>query len=317
MSKHYSYPMRIYVAGISGMVGSALALEAKLQGHEVIGKKSKELDLTDRAAVFREFQETRPDYLIIAAAKVGGIEANSSLPVDFLSINLQIQTNLMDAAHTADIKRVLFLGSSCVYPKDSPQPIRESALLTGELESTNAPYAIAKIAGLKLIEAYRFQYGHRWIAAMPTNLYGPRDNFELKTAHVIPALVNRFHTAKMNASKFVEVWGDGTPMREFLNVSDLAKACMILLERYEDSVAINIGSSQEISIGNLALLVSNIVGFNGAIRFNSNRPNGTQRKLLDSTRISSLGWKPQVSLEDGISATYDWFLAHHTGESKS
>jgi len=317
MSKHYSYPMRIYVAGISGMVGSALALEAKLQGHEVIGKKSKELDLTDRAAVFREFQETRPDYLVIAAAKVGGIEANSSLPVDFLSINLQIQTNLMDAAHAADIKRVLFLGSSCVYPKDSPQPIRESALLTGELESTNAPYAIAKIAGLKLIEAYRFQYGHRWIAAMPTNLYGPRDNFDLKTAHVIPALVNRFHKAKIDSSSIVEILGDGTPLREFLYVSDLAKACLILLDKYDNSVAINIGSGQEISIGNLALLVSKIVGFNGEIRFNTNRPNGTQRKLLDSTRISELNWKPQISLEDGIASTYEWFRAHDNKESTS
>lgn len=317
MTRHYSYPMRIYVAGINGMVGSAIALEAKAQGHEAIGKTSKELDLTDRAAVFKEIQDVRPDYLVIAAAKVGGIGANSSLPVDFLSINLQIQTNLMDAAHAADIQRVLFLGSSCVYPKYAPQPMSELALLTGELESTNAPYAIAKIAGLKLIEAYRVQYSHRWIAAMPTNLYGPRDNFDLETAHVLPALINRFHNAKMNSSKYVEIWGDGTPLREFLHVNDLAKACLILLDKYENSVAINIGSGQEISIGNLASLVSNIVGFSGEIRFNTNRPNGTQRKLLDSTRISELGWKPQVSLEDGIASTYDWFLAHHTKESTS
>ena len=317
MTRHYSYPMRIYVAGINGMLGSTMALEAKAQGHEAIGKTSKELDLTDRAAVFKEIQEVRPDYLIIAAAKVGGIGANSSLPVDFLSINLQIQTNLMDAAHAANIQRVLFLGSSCVYPKYAPQPMSESALLTGELESTNAPYAIAKIAGLKLIEAYRVQYSHRWIAAMPTNLYGPRDNFDLETAHVLPALINRFHNAKMNSSRYVEIWGDGTPLREFLHVNDLAKACLILLDKYENSVAINIGSGQEISIGNLASLVSSIVGFSGEIRFNTNRPNGTQRKLLDSTRISELGWKPQVSLEDGIASTYDWFLAHHTKESTS
>jgi GDP-L-fucose synthase len=309
--------MRIYVAGIKGMVGSAIALEAKAQGHEVIGKKSKELDLIDRLAVFKEIQEVRPDCLIIAAAKVGGIRANSSLPVDFLSINLQIQTNLMDAAHAADIQRVLFLGSSCVYPKHTSQPMSELSLLTGELESTNAPYAIAKIAGLKLIEAYRVQYNHRWISAMPTNLYGPRDNFELETAHVLPALINRFHNAKVNSSKFVEIWGDGTPLREFLHVNDLAKACLMLLEKYEDSVAINIGSGQEISIGNLASLVSKIVGFEGDIRFNTNRPNGTQRKLLNSTRISELGWKPQVSLEDGITATYDWYLEYQTKESTS
>ena len=244
MTRYYSYPMRIYVAGINGMVGSAIALEAKAQGNEAIGKTSKELDLTDRVAVFKEIQEVRPDHLIIAAAKVGGIGANSSLPVDFLSINLQIQTNLMDAAHAADIQRVLFLGSSCVYPKYAPQPMSESALLTGELESTNAPYAIAKIAGLKLIEAYRVQYSHRWIAAMPTNLYGPRDNFDLETAHVLPALINRFHKAKMNSSDYVEIWGDGTPLREFLHVNDLAKACLILLDEYENSVAINIVSGQ-------------------------------------------------------------------------
>ena len=307
--------MRVYVAGINGMVGSAIALEAKAQGHEVIGKKSKELDLTDRGAVFKEIQKVRPDYLIIAAAKVGGIGANSSLPVDFLSINLQIKTNLMDAAHAADIQRVLFLGSSCVYPKHTPQPMRESALLTGELESTNAPYAIAKIAGLKLIEAYRVQYSHRWIAAMPTNLYGPRDNFNLETAHVLPALINRFHNAKMNSSKYVEIWGDGTPLREFLHVNDLAKACLNLLDKYENSVAINLGSGQEISIGKIASLVSKIVGFTGDIKFNTNRPNGTHQKLLDSTRILELGWKPTVNLEDGISLTYDWFLANYNKES--
>ena len=309
--------MRIYVAGINGMVGSAIALEAKAQGHEPIGKTSKELNLTDRVAVFKEIQEVKPDYLVIAAAKVGGIGANSSLPVDFLSINLQIQTNLMDAAHAADIQRVLFLGSSCVYPKRAPQPMSESALLTGELESTNAPYAIAKIAGLKLIEAYRNQFSHHWIVAMPTNLYGPRENFDLETAHVLPALINRFHKAKINSSKSVEIWGDGTPLREFLFVNDLAKACLILLDKYDNSVAINIGSGQEISIRDLASVVAKIVGFTGEIRFNTNRPNGTQRKLLDSTRISELGWKPQVNLEDGIASTYSWFLAHNTKESTS
>ena len=309
--------MGIYVAGINGMVGSAISLEAKAQGHEVMGKTSKELDLTDRAAVFQEIREVKPEYLIIAAAKVGGIGANSSLPVDFLSTNLQIQTNLIDAAHAASVKRVLFLGSSCAYPKLAPQPLNESALLTGELESTNAPYAIAKIAGLKLIEAYRVQYKRSWISAMPTNLYGPQDNFDVETAHVLPALINRFHSAKMNSSKFVEIWGDGTPLREFLYVNDLAKACLVLLDRYEGSVAINVGSGREISIRSLASLIANIVGFTGDIRFDTNRSNGTQRKLLDSQRISELGWKPQVSLEDGITSTYNWFLAHQAKESTS
>ncbi len=317
MRRQYTSPMGIYVAGISGMVGSAISLEAKAQGHEVMGKTSKELDLTDRAAVFQEIREVKPEYLIIAAAKVGGIGANSSLPVDFLSTNLQIQTNLIDAAHAASVKRVLFLGSSCAYPKLAPQPLNESALLTGELESTNAPYAIAKIAGLKLIEAYRVQYKRSWISAMPTNLYGPQDNFDVETAHVLPALINRFHSAKLNSSKYVEIWGDGTPLREFLYVNDLAKACLVLLDRYESSVAINVGSGREISIRSLASLIANIVGFTGDIRFDTNRSNGTQRKLLDSGRISELGWKPQVSLEDGITSTYNWFLAHQAKESTS
>ena len=216
--------MRIYVAGINGMVGSAITIEARAQAHEVFGKSSMELDLTDRRAVFNELQEVRPDSLIIAAAKVGGIGANSSLPVDFLSINLQIQTNLLDAAHMAQINKVLFLGSSCIYPKLAHQPILESSLLTGALEPTNEQYAIAKIAGLKLVEAYRKQYGRKWISAMPTNLYGPRDNFDLESAHVLPALIHRFHNAKVNNLAEVAIWGDGTPLREFLHVEDLASA---------------------------------------------------------------------------------------------
>jgi len=300
--------MRIYVAGVNGMVGSAIATEARTQGHEVIGKSSSELDLTDRKATFNELKVTRPDSLIIAAAKVGGIGANSLQPVDFLSINLQIQTNLIDAAHASDIGRLLFLGSSCIYPKLAPQPISESALLTSELEPTNEPYAIAKIAGLKLVEAYRRQYGYHWISAMPSNLYGPRDNFDLKTAHVLPTFINRFHKAKVNHLNKVEVWGDGTPLREFLYVDDLAKACMILLESYDDLEAINVGSGQEISIENLAILVSKIVGFEGEITFNSAYPNGAPRKILDSSHISELGWKAQISLDEGIASTYDWFL---------
>lgn len=300
--------MRLYIAGINGMVGSAIAEEAKKQGHEVLGKSSKELDLTNRHAVFDEMQSVKPDALVIAAAKVGGIGANSTFPVDFLSVNLQIQTNLLDAAHASDIERVLFLGSSCIYPKFAPQPIPESALLTGELEPTNEPYALAKIAGLKLVEAYRKQYGHKWISAMPTNLYGPRDNFDLESAHVLPALVHRFHNAKVNNLPEVAIWGDGTPLREFLHVEDLASACLMLIKEYDGSVAINIGSGQEVSILELAQSVSKIVGFEGAINFDTTKPNGTPRKLIDSKALNNLGWNPRINLESGIASTYAWFL---------
>ena len=300
--------MRLYVAGIKGMVGSAIASKGRSQGMDVVGKSSQDLDFTDRPAVFRDLQESNPDFLIIAAAKVGGIGANSSMPVDFLSQNLQIQTNLMDAAHVAGIRSVLFLGSSCVYPKFASQPLSESALLTGALEPTNEPYAIAKIAGLKLIEAYRRQYGHHWISAMPTNLYGPGDNFNQETAHVLPALIHRFNEAKIKGSNEVAIWGDGTPLREFLHVDDLARACLLLITSFDDAVAINIGSGDEITIENLAKLISRVVGFSGEITFNHSYSNGTPRKLLDSSRISKLGWKPQISLEDGIALTYDWFL---------
>ena len=306
--------MRIYIAGINGMVGSTIALEAQGQGHEVIGRASKELDLTERGAVFDELLDTKPNYLVIAAGLVGGIGANSTMPVDFLSINLQIQTNLIDAAHAVGIERVLFLGSSCIYPKLASQPINESELLTGELEPTNAPYAIAKIAGIKLIEAYRVQFGHRWISAMPTNLYGPRDNFNIETGHVLPSLIHRIHQAKIANTSQVTIWGDGTPLREFLHVEDLARASLMLLDKYDDSAAINIGSSQEITIARLAKLASQIIGFKGDIAFDIERPNGTPRKLLDSSKISELGWKPRISLEKGIALTYDWFLEHHPKE---
>ena len=300
--------MRIYIAGINGMVGSAIAEEAVKQGHEVIGKTSKELDLTNRDEVFAELKASKPDALIIAAAKVGGIGANSSFPVDFLSVNLQIQTNLLDAAHAADIERVLFLGSSCIYPKFAPQPIPESALLTGELEPTNEPYALAKIAGVKLVEAYRKQYGHKWISAMPTNLYGPRDNFELETAHVLPALIHRFHNAKVANLPEVAIWGDGYPMREFLYVEDLAKACLKLLESYDDSIAINIGSNQELSITELAKMISDVIGYTGKVVLDNSKPNGTPRKLLNSEKVNLLGWKAQIELRNGIEKTYDWFI---------
>lgn len=304
--------MRIYIAGINGMVGSAVAEKAVEQGHVVIGKSSKELDLTNRAAVFAELTAMKPDALIIAAAKVGGIGANAIFPVDFLSANLQIQTNLLDAAHAANIKRVLFLGSSCVYPKFAPQPIPESALLTGELEPTNEPYALAKIAGLKLVEAYRKQYGHKWISAMPTNLYGPRDNFDLESAHVLPALIHRFHSAKVRDLPKVEIWGDGSPLREFLHVADLASACLLLLNEYNDALAINIGSGEEISILELAKSIAVVVGFEGAIDFDKNKPIGTPRKLLDTHFLNQLGWKSQINLNDGLISTYAWFLNNKT-----
>jgi len=300
--------MRLYIAGINGMVGSAIAEEAMKQGHEVLGRSSKELDLTNREAVFAEMQSVKPDALVIAAAKVGGIGANSTFPVDFLSVNLQIQTNLLDAAHAADIERVLFLGSSCIYPKFAPLPIPESALLTGELEPTNEPYAIAKIAGLKLVEAYRKQYGHKWISAMPTNLYGPRDNFDLESAHVLPALIHRFHNAKVNNLSTVAIWGDGTPLREFLHVEDLASACLMLLKEYDGSVAINVGSGQETSILNLAQSIAKVVGFEGTIKFDKTKPNGTPRKLLDTHFLNNLDWKAQFDLKDGLASTYAWFI---------
>lgn len=292
------------------MVGSAIAAESRLRGYEVLGKSSLELDFTDRKLTFREMESIKPDFLVITAAKVGGIGTNLSKPVDFLSINLQIQTNLLDAANSAGIERVLFLGSSCIYPKFATQPIREESLLTGALEPTNEAYAIAKIAGLKLVEAYRKQYHRNWISAMPTNLYGPRDNFNLETAHVLPALIHRFHLAKTSKSKQIQIWGDGTPLREFLHVEDLARACLIMLEKHNDADALNIGSGQEISIKNLAILISRIVGFKGEISFDTNKPNGTPRKLLESQKIADLGWKPQIQLDKGIESTYNWFLAH-------
>jgi GDP-L-fucose synthase len=300
--------MSIYIAGIKGMVGSSIADAARKKGLNVLGKSSKELDLTNRDAVFDEMKTLKPDVLVIAAAKVGGIGANSKYPVDFLSVNLQIQTNLLDAAHIAGINRVLFLGSSCIYPKFAQQPIPESALLTGVLEPSNEPYALAKIAGLKLVDAYRKQYGHKWISAMPTNLYGPRDNFDVESAHVLPALIHRFHHAKIAKLQEVTIWGDGTPLREFLHVDDFASACLMLLDKYDDSVAINVGSGEELTIYELAQKIAKIVGFEGQIVFDKKKPNGTPRKLLNLEIINNLGWKSQIDLRSGLVSTYDWFL---------
>ena len=276
--------------------------------HSWVGKTHLELDLLDRKAVFYYLESEKPDAVIIAAAKVGGIHANNTFPVHFLSDNLQIETNLMDAAHAAEIPRLLFLGSSCVYPKLSPQPIREEYLLTGELEKTNEAYAMAKIVGLKLVQAYRKQYGHSWISAMPTNMYGPGDNFDLENSHVLPALIRKFHDAKVRGDQSVTLWGSGSPLREFLHADDLASACLFLLDNYDDETPINIGTGKDISIKNLAELISQVVGFNGGVEWDSSRPDGTPRKLLDVSRVTALGWKPKILLKAGIEHAYLSYL---------
>jgi GDP-L-fucose synthase len=301
--------VRIYVAGHRGLVGSAIvrAIE-RSEDHSWIGRSHSELDLLDRKAVFDFVQSEKPDAIVIAAAKVGGILANNTYPVQFLSENLQIETNLLDAAHDAGTQRVLFLGSSCVYPKLAQQPIKEESLLTGELEKTNEAYSLAKISGLKLVQAYRQQYHHRWISAMPTNLYGPGDNFDLENSHVLPALLRKFHEAKLSGEASVKVWGSGSPRREFLHSDDLASACLFLLEKYDDDVPINVGTGSDISIKDLAKLISTVVGFSGAIEWDSSKPDGTPRKLLDVSRMSNLGWSAEIPLESGLKETYEWFV---------
>jgi GDP-L-fucose synthase len=300
--------MKIYVAGHRGLVGSAIvrAVESDDE-HTWIGRTRKELDLLDRAAVFDYVVKEKPDWVIIAAAKVGGIHANSVYPVEFLSENLQIETNLIDACHAAKIERVLFLGSSCIYPKACPQPIREEYLLSGPLEPTNEAYALAKISGLKLIEAYRKQYGHKWISAMPTNLYGPGDNFDLENSHVLPAMLRKFHEAKLSDAPTVTLWGSGSPRREFLHADDVAAACLHLLANYDDEVALNIGTGEDISIKDLANLVASVTGFAGTVLWDSTKPDGTPRKQLDVSRISRTGWHASKSLEEGLASTYSWY----------
>lgn len=293
------------------MVGSSIARKFRDEKLDVFGKSSKKLDFTNRDETFKELKDISPDVLIIAAAKVGGIGANSTYPVEFLTINLQLQSNLLDAAHAADIKKVIFLGSSCIYPKFASQPIPESSLLTGPLEPTNEPYAIAKISGVKLVDAYRKEYGHNWISLMPTNMYGPNDNFDIETSHVLPGLLHRFHLAKIEGQSEVKLWGDGTPLREFMHVDDLAKAIFHLLEIETKESLFNIGSSSELSIFDLAKIIARTVGFEGKIAFDSEKPNGTPRKLLDSSLIKKTGWKAEISLEDGIKSVYDWYLNNH------
>ncbi len=301
--------MKIYVAGHNGLVGSAItrAIDSSAN-HSWIGKSRDQLNLLDKAGVENFLVHEKPDALIVAAAKVGGIKANYDHPVEFLSENLQIQNNLINGAHKAGIENLVFLGSSCIYPKLSPQPIKEEFLLTGSLEPTNEPYAIAKIAGLKLIQAYRKEFNKSWISIMPTNIYGPRDNFDLDSSHVLPALIRKFHDAKTNRSDVVELWGSGNPRREFLYSEDLADAIIFLLENYDSDVAINVGTGKDLKIAELADTISKIVDFNGEIKWNRNMPDGTPRKLLDIEKITNLGWTPKTGLEEGISQTYAWYL---------
>jgi len=304
--------VRIYVAGHRGLVGSAIVRNIEASGkHEWFGRTRAELDLLDRKAVFEFIATEKPDAVIIAAAKVGGIMANNTYPVEFLSENLQIETNLIDACHRAEIEQVLFLGSSCIYPKLAPQPIKEEYLLTGPLEPTNEAYALAKISGLKLIESYRREYNRRWISAMPTNMYGPGDNFDPQNSHVLPALIRRFHEAKVSNAPSVTCWGDGSPMREFLHADDLASACIFMLENYDGDVALNVGTGEDITIRELTEIIAEVVGYEGEILWDTEKPNGTPRKLLDVSKLKGLGWEPRLALRDGIASTYEWYLAHN------
>ena len=299
--------MTILVAGGSGLVGSALVRELKRVNKKVIGISSKDLNLLDLVKTFSYIKDLQPIAIIDAAAKVGGVGSNNAYPVEFLSQNLQIQSNLMDAAHEANVEKFVFLGSSCIYPRNCAQPIKEDYLLTGELEETNSAYAVAKIAGIELIKSYRKEFGRTWISAMPTNLYGPNDNFDLENSHVLPALIRKFVEAKRNNLSEVIMWGSGTPLREFLHVDDLAKAILICLEKYDDSQQINIGSGDEISIKDLGQKIANLTGFTGKVVWDSNRPDGTPRKVLDSTKINKLGWKPSITLDQGIASTVEWY----------
>jgi GDP-L-fucose synthase len=301
--------LKIYIAGHRGLVGSAIWRNLEAKGHTgLIGWGSAELDLRDSASTMEAIVQEKPDVVIMAAAKVGGIIANSTHPVEFLNENIRIQTNVFEAAHAAKVPQLLFLGSSCIYPKFAEQPIKESSLLTGLLEESNNAYAIAKIAGVLQVQSYRKQYGHRWISAMPTNLYGPHDNFDLTSSHVLPALIRKFHEAKVAGSPSVTLWGSGTPLREFLHTDDLAHACTYLLENYDEDAPINVGWGQDISIAELGVMIAQIVGFEGQIQWDSSKPDGTPRKLLDMTKINSLGWKPSISLRDGIESTYRWYV---------
>ena len=299
--------MTIVIAGSTGLVGSAITRALVGRGQSVIGINRKVVDLLDRKATFEFINAAKPDLVIDAAAIVGGIGANNNFPVDFLSKNIQIQSNLMDAAHASDVERFVFLGSSCIYPRDCAQPIKEEYLMTGPLEQTNSAYAVAKIAGIELIRSYRKQFNRKWISLMPTNMYGPNDNFDLESSHVLPALINRFVTATKNGDRSVTLWGTGSPKREFLHVDDFAIATLIASEKYDSALQLNVGSGIDQPIAELASMISQLSGFGGKIEWDSSKPDGTPRKVLDVTKMKNLGWAPAISLEAGIASTIEWF----------
>jgi GDP-L-fucose synthase len=302
---------KIYVAGHRGLVGSSIVRVLQREGFgNLVLRTSPELDLRDQAATAAFFREERPEYVFLAAAKVGGIVANNSFPADFIYDNLMIQNNVIHSSYLSGVTKLLLLGSSCIYPRLAPQPIREESLLTGPLEPTNEPYAIAKIAGIKMCQSYNRQYGTRYISAMPTNLYGPNDNFDLTTSHVLPALLRKFHEAKQAGAQSVTVWGSGTPYREFVHVDDVARASLFLMQRYEGWEPVNVGSGQELTIGELAGMIASVVGFTGELRFDPSKPDGTPRKLCDVSKIHELGWRHSIELEAGIRETYRWYLAN-------
>jgi GDP-L-fucose synthase len=307
---------RIFVAGHRGLVGSAIMRKLQSEGYNNLATKThRELDLVNQADVSRFFEKDRPEYVFLAAAKVGGILANNTYPAEFIYENLSIQTNVIHASYKARVKKLLFLGSSCIYPRECPQPMREEYLLTGKLEPTNEPYAIAKIAGIRMCQSYNRQYGTKFVSVMPTNVYGPGDNFDLETSHALPALIRKFHDAKKSDEKTVTIWGTGTPRREFLHVDDLADACLFVMNHYDESEIINIGVGKEISIRELGEVIKEIVGFRGEIRYDISKPDGTPRKLLDVSRLESLGWRSRISLREGIERTYQWYVkegARHT-----
>jgi GDP-L-fucose synthase len=301
--------MKVVVAGSTGLAGSAISAAFSAQGHQVIGLNRSVVDLMDGAATQQFLINTKPDLVVDAAAKVGGIGANSTFPVEFLADNITIQGNLMNAAHVAGVEKFVFLGSSCIYPRDCVQPIKEEYLMTGPLEATNSAYAIAKIAGIELVNSYRKEYGTKWISLMPTNLYGPRDNFDLAASHVLPAFIRRFVDAAESGAEKVVLWGSGSPLREFLHVDDLAQAVLVASEKYDSSLHLNIGTGEDLSIKALAGVVAKSAGFSGEIEWDSSKPDGTPRKVLDVSRIKALGWKPTITLEAGIASTIAWYKA--------
>ncbi|MFC8237619.1 GDP-L-fucose synthase family protein [Streptomyces sp. NPDC057284] len=305
---------RIFVAGHRGLVGSAVVRRLTAEGHEVITRGRDNLDLRDAVPTEAFLRDIRPDAVVLAAAKVGGIMANSTYPVQFLEDNLRIQLSVIAGAHAAGVERLLFLGSSCIYPKRAPQPIPEDALLTGPLEPTNEAYALAKIAGIVQTQSYRRQYGASYISAMPTNLYGPGDNFDLDSSHVLPALIRRFHEARHGGAPEVTLWGSGSPRREFLHVDDLAAACLLLLERYDGDEPVNVGCGEDLTIRELAATVRDVTEYQGSVSWDTSKPDGTPRKLLDISRLSSLGFKPKIPLRDGIARTYAWWLDHRDSD---